>query len=51
MKSDFFDKFITSYARKEVKGMKDAYDTLQDFGGQQDCIDFYVGKVTESLEM
>ena len=31
--------------------MKEAYDALLDFNGQQECLDFYVQKITESLEM
>jgi hypothetical protein len=31
--------------------MKEAYDVLLDFNGQQSCLDFYVEKVTETLEM
>lgn len=50
-KKEYFDKFAKSFVRNDVKLMKEAYDVLVDFSGQQECIDFYVDKVTESLEM
>ena len=51
MKNELFDRFVRSYGKKEVETMKEAYDTLLEFNGQQRCMDFYVSKVTESLEM
>ncbi|OMJ86967.1 hypothetical protein SteCoe_11440 [Stentor coeruleus] len=50
-KKEYFEKFAKSFVRKDVKSMKEAYDILVDFSGQQECIDFYVDKVTESLEI
>ena len=51
VKNKYFDKFVKSFALKDVKAMKEAYDVLSDFDGQQTCLDFYVEKVTERLEM
>lgn len=51
MKSEYLDRFIKSFARKDVKSMKEAYTVLFEFSGQQACLDFYVEKVTETLQM
>jgi hypothetical protein len=50
-KNEYFEAFTKNYGKKDVKGMKEAYDVLQDFDGQKNCVEFYVQRVTESLEM
>ncbi|CAG9333024.1 EXOC5 [Blepharisma stoltei] len=48
-KAELIEKFRIGYEKKEIDIMKDAYNLLADFNGQNECLQFYISKITETV--
>jgi len=50
-KLELLENFKKAYHKGSIEGMKETYSLLKDFEAQNECLNYYVQKTTESLEM